>query len=401
MRVAVISNFFPPDFVGGAEIYAYRVAKELAKMGIDVSVVTSTKGKREVLELDGMKVYRVTKPLPLQRITGNLFGYNFNPSSYHIKTTLNEINPDIIHIHNINSTIMFYPLVRFLNSRVLVHVHDHWPICYAGTLYNMKMSKYCDDDCINCAFRPGFRIAGNINLRFREKLIAQFEKKVDLFITPSNYLREKLIEKGFLKGDKIMHIPLGLDLGEFTPGLGTQNGSNILFVGRLASYKNPSLIIRILPKILKSMDCKYQIVGKGPEKQKLKDLSIKLGVENHVEMYEGLKTPELVEKIRSANVLVVPSVWHENSPVVIYEALACGTPPIVSNLGGPKELIDEGKSGFAIDPLNEDGWTKAILSFLGNRQLMQSMRIEARKKAEQEYDIRKNAERILNVYEGL
>jgi glycosyltransferase involved in cell wall biosynthesis len=400
MKVAVISNFFPPDFVGGAEIYAYRLGSELAKMGVDVNVITSTKGRKQVEEYDGMRVHRITRMLPFSRFTGNFVGYNFNPYSYSVKKALDEIKPDVIHMHNIHTTFMLYPLTRFLKGPAVMHVHDHWPICYVGTLYNTRKNEFCDEDCARCGFKPGFRLVGGVNLGFRRRLVPQFEKKVSLFITPSSYLRQRLLENGFSTEDKVIHMPLGIDLREFSPGSGDErNECNIIFIGRLAPYKNPTLVVRILPELLKHVNCNYQVVGKGPDKERVRELARELGVDDHVELHGGLDFKSLSEKVRRASVLVVPSLWHENSPVVIYEALASGTPVIVSNLGGPKELIDEGRSGFSIDPLDEKGWMDAILKIVGDSELRTRMGIEARKKAEREYNIRENAKKMLGIYE--
>jgi glycosyltransferase involved in cell wall biosynthesis len=404
MKVTVISNYFPPDFVGGAEIYAYRLTKEMVKLGVQCEIITSTKHRPEINEEEGMKVYRVTKPLPLEEITLNLFGYNFNPSALRMKKLLEKTSPDIIHIHHISSTIMLYPLVRYLKNSVIVHLHDHWPICYRGVLYNMRDNTICDENCIRCCFRPGFRPIGRINLAIRKKLIPSFESKVSCFISPSSYLRNKLIRDEFTIPEKISHVHLGIDISQFVPSRDHRNDSDfrrILFIGRLVSYKNPTFIVKLMPKLLKEVNCTYQVVGNGSEMNDIIYEAKKLGVERNIELLGKVTPNSIVKIISNADVFVLPSLCYENSPVSIYESLASGTPAIVSNRGGPKELIDEGKNGFSIDPSNEDEWFNAILKILSDENLRRKMSVEARKKAEREYDITQNAKKILDIYERL
>ena len=404
MKVTVISNYYPPDFVGGAEIYAYRLTKEMSKLGVHCNVITSTKGRRRVNDEEGMRVYRVTKPLPLDRITLNLFGYNFNPSASRIKKILEKTTPDIIHIHHISGTIMLYPLIRYLKNPVIVHLHDHWPICYRGVLYNMREKKTCDGDCYRCCFRPGLRSIGRINLDIRKKLIPSFENKVSCFISPSSYLRSKLIGEEFTDPQKIFHVPLGIDVTQFNPSKTQGNydeSRKILLIGRLVYYKNPALIVKLMPKLLKKVKCSYQVVGSGPEINNIMYQAKKLGVERNVELLGKVTPQSIINIISNADVLVLPSLCYENSPATIYESLACGTPAIVSNRGGPKELIDEGINGFSIDPIDEDRWFEVILKILTDENLRKKMSIEARRKAEREYDIKVNAKKIFNIYNRL
>lgn len=407
MKVAIISNFFPPDFVGGAEIYAYRLARELVKNNIEVHVITSTTGNEIIEKLDGMTVHRLTKRPPFSKtfgkITSKIYGYNFNPYSYRIKSVLQKIDPDIIHLHNISATIMLYPLINYLNVPTVAHIHDHWPICYKGTLYDQKKLEFCMGHCVKCAFPFGLRTIGFLNLMIRNKLLNKFEKRVDCFITPSYYLKKTLVDLGYTKEEKIMHIPLGIDTHEFKIGSTEKNYNipTILFVGRVEKYKNPSLIVKILPRILTQVECMYKIIGDGDELKSIEIISNKSGIANNVKMLGKLSPDQVVFEMQRADVTVIPSILNENSPVVIYESLASGTPVIVTNRGGAKELVEDGATGYVIDPDDEDKWVKNIVRVLSDEKLRKTMSLNARKKAEREFDIQNQVKKVIDVYESI
>jgi len=403
MKITIISNYFPPNILGGAEQYAYRLGKELVQQGVEVNVITSRESEKRFEKLDGMTIYRVLRSPPLIRISGKILGYNFNPYSYKIKSILKKTNPDAIHIHNINTTVMLYPLLKYLNIPTIMHVHDHWPICYRGTLYNPKGNKACNGDCIECAFPFGFRTIGYINLAIRERLVKNFEKKVACFITPSQYLKNKLIDSKFSKENKIKYMPLGININEFNKGISKIRNHipTILFIGRIVAYKNPSLIIKILPKILKNIECRYIIIGRGPELDLIKNTIKEHNVVKYVDIMGSVSDEKLQLNLQEADLVVLPSIWNENSPVVIYESFSSGTPVIATSQGGAKELIDEGLNGFIIDPLNEDEWVEKIVRLLTDKDLRDKMGMNARKKAEKEFDIKDNAKKILEVYKSV
>src|SRR6266540_686773 len=103
MKVAMVSNFFPPEAKGGAELYAGDLATELASRGLTVDVITSTR-LRERTERRGnltVRFFRCAPPLP--RLTSDVLGYNFNPWAHRLSRSLASGRYDLVHIHNINS----------------------------------------------------------------------------------------------------------------------------------------------------------------------------------------------------------------------------------------------------------------------------------------------------------
>jgi glycosyltransferase involved in cell wall biosynthesis len=143
-----------------------------------------------------------------------------------------------------------------------------------------------------------------------------------------------------------------------------------LYVGALSKYKNVEILIRAL-KILasKRKDIELIIIGDGPEKQRLMDLALRLGVDNKITLKHGLSSDELLQEYAAASAVVLLSTLESFSRVA-HEAIAVGTPLIVYNYGPLSALVSEGLAkgvnnlnpaeiANAIDEVLSTEWKKA------------------------------------------
>jgi len=105
--------------------------------------------------------------------------------------------------------------------------------------------------------------------------------------------------------------------------------------------------------------------------------------------------------LAGAMFVVVPSVWPENSPFVIYQSFAAGKPVIGSRVGGIPDLIDDGKNGLLFEPQDVRGLADKIEFLASQPDLAAEMGRGAREKAEREYDPQVHYERMTTVYEGV
>ncbi len=112
---------------------------------------------------------------------------------------------------------------------------------------------------------------------------------------------------------------------------------------------------------------------------------------------QNRQIPNIYGKI---DVLVVPSIWPENSPVTISEAMASGVPVIAFNLGGISELVEEGETGFLVPPKDTRALAERIERFLRHPELQPEMGAKAVAKIQQ-YDLRKQVDRVLSLYEEI
>ena len=119
-------------------------------------------------------------------------------------------------------------------------------------------------------------------------------------------------------------------------------GAGVIFAGRLSSEKGVDTLINALAELGGGVE--LSVVGEGPERGVLEGLSAS-AAPGRVKFHGRVAATELHEMIRRASVVVVPSRWYENQPMVILEAFACARPVIGSELGGIPELIVEMRPG--------------------------------------------------------
>lgn len=396
MKVSVVTNFFPPEAHGGAEIFAYDLSLEMAQQGFQIEVFTSTsmKPKEEVSRNLVVRRFRSIPPFPV--LTNDLLGYNYNPWARSLARALTSSKADVVHVHNIHTAIMLAPLLRAIRCPVVCHIHDHWPVCYRGTLFDPSSGSACHRLQPSCCFSPGHRLVGHLNLRIRERLVSQFESTVSTFIVPSNYLRDVLAARGFAYPDRLRVIALGIDLRRI-PANGAPRPQLATFAGRLTSYKNPRFIFSLAARMNGPSDPTFQLIGTGPEEaelgRELRDKRL-----SRIAMLGAQPHSTTIHQIARSRALIIPSSIPENSPLVAYEALGCGTPVFCSPLGGTKELVERSTTGAAIALEDQNEWVQTLRTALQD-DLFTRASVRAQDFARRELDIRNSGKAIARVYD--
>ena len=202
-------------------------------------------------------------------------------------------------------------------------------------------------------------------------------------------------------GAKVHLVPHGVDLDGFGPRSFPDVGPlQLLAIGRLVEKKGFHILITAAARLR----CSFQlnIVGEGPEEERLKDLVRCHGLESNVRLC-GAKTHEdLPEAYARAHVLIVPSIVdrtgdRDGLPNVVLEAMACGRPVIASNVGAIASAVVDGETGLLTESGNPESLATAI-NLLGQQHArLQQLGIRARERVQREYDLRICAERFHNL----
>jgi glycosyltransferase involved in cell wall biosynthesis len=174
-------------------------------------------------------------------------------------------------------------------------------------------------------------------------------RDVDRFIAPSRYLADRFVANG-LPPDRMRVVPNGIDLGRYGARGQRDDAATftIGYVGQLVEHKGVDILLRAMRRL--AGGTRLIVVGDGAHAGHLKDLCRELGLEGRV-TFAGLVDNRQIAKIHGqVDLVVVPSVWPENSPVVITEAMASGIPVVASDIGGIPELVDDGVTGFLVPP---------------------------------------------------
>ncbi|OGX15230.1 MAG: hypothetical protein A2166_00375 [Omnitrophica WOR_2 bacterium RBG_13_41_10] len=227
----------------------------------------------------------------------------------------------------------------------------------------------------------------------------------DYVVFESNYERDRLIKRG-LCVNKTSVLYTGIDLEKFIPAekysayassYGLDNGHIVVgTIARLFPEKDIATLIRSMAIIKRKTDkVKLLIAGDGILKQNLKYMARRLGLENQV-IFAG--TQQDTEKFISLfDIFVLPSV-RESFSLATREAMAMGKPIIMTEIGGAKEMIEDGKSGILVPARNPKELAERIKQLIFNSELRQSMGNQARLRAELLFDNKKWLKQTEEIY---
>jgi glycosyltransferase involved in cell wall biosynthesis len=159
--------------------------------------------------------------------------------------------------------------------------------------------------------------------------------------------REKLF---FVPGEN--GIDPALFNGRVRPGASCDGKLRLIFVGRLIPLKACDLALRAAAELLRAGAAHFTVVGDGPERESLLQLTKSLGIDNAVTFTGWLTSSDTLAQLQQADVLVFPSL-REFGGAVIFEALALGAVPVVADFGGPGDIVTP-QVGYKIALMNED-----------------------------------------------
>jgi phosphatidyl-myo-inositol dimannoside synthase len=194
----------------------------------------------------------------------------------------------------------------------------------------------------------------------------------------SNYTRRAVLEEGRGNERAVVTVNNGVNPGIFRkmavrPDAAAKyrpHGERLLLtVTRLYPYKGVDKVLESLPAISQAVPgVKYLIVGAGPDRPRLEALAVRLGVQNQVSFLGTLPLSEIVELYNVADLFLMLSREElpdvEGFGLVFLEAAACGLPSVGGRSGGIPDAMDEGRSGWLVDPSNTHEIAATIIDLL-------------------------------------
>jgi glycosyltransferase involved in cell wall biosynthesis len=407
VKICLVSNLYPPLAQGGAEIYVGRLARALATEH-EVVVVTSEPGfhlapRREVTA-EGIVVYRLA-PLNVGHLTR--LPHHLLPQAafraidfYHpqVAGTVSEIirreRPDVIHLHNWVGLSLAAVLASVPSGSphipVAMTLHDYGLLCaYASILHP-----------------DGHTCAPDLPCRILADLDRRLVNRVGLVISPSNYLLDQHLRRGFFRRATRQILPYGLEGNPPLPGSpargegdlarGLKGTFDILYLGRVQFYKGTEVLIRAFRRTTDPA-LRLHVAGAGPSIDTCKALA--LG-DDRIRFY-GFVAGELHRSlIENADCMILPSLWPDNYPVSIQEAFQSGPVVIASRIGGIPEMIRDGVNGLLVEPGDEGAIAAAIERLRSSPELLATLRASARETARL-YDMRFHIAHLVDAYQRL
>ncbi|HCX21724.1 MAG: hypothetical protein CMB80_14185 [Flammeovirgaceae bacterium] len=184
-------------------------------------------------------------------------------------------------------------------------------------------------------------------------------KSADLVLSVSHALKKRLLSFGIESG----FTPNYIDDQLFTTVQNDLGIDGAIAVGRLEDQKNYELMLEAMASVQKKIGLKFTVIGSGSQQRKLKRRAQQLGVE--VE-WKGEQSREVIaQELRSSSIFLNTSK-HENQPVAILEALACGLPVVTTNWNGAEEMVSN-QVGKVVESWQADDFSDAILDQLESK----------------------------------
>ena len=274
-------------------------------------------------------------------------------------------------------------------------LHDYWGICFKNTLLknNGNICKQGGLVCLDCREMLAGRLPLPSPVRNAHILLAL--RQVDRLITPSRYVAAQYAANG-VPSDKITVIQNGIDLENFAPGQRGTAGLTLGFIGHLGKHKGLDVLLHAL-SLMDASNVRLLVVGTGEDAERLQTFCHERGLDPYVTFYGHVENRRIATIYQQIDVLVVPSVWPENSPVTITEAMASSIPVIASDVGGIGELVEDGVTGYLIPLRDSLAIAERIGRFLARPELLRTMGERALAKI-QAYPMQQQVERIVDVY---
>jgi len=266
-----------------------------------------------------------------------------------VERRVGSFGPDVIHIHNIYPAIG--PAIHLAAERfgipVVQTIHNLRLRCPNGLMFTEgQLCRRCEagnyaNAVIHSCFPTRSQATAYAGALWIHRFVMRLERKVTAFISPSNFMRDRLLAWG-IPARRIWTIR------NFVTSIAARTSSSGeygMFVGRLAREKG---IDTLLQALALAGDPPFRIIGEGPTASELATLSVRLRLKNVV--FTGrLTAPAVADLLARSRYLVMPSVCEENAPMAVLESMAAGCPILVSRRGGLTELVQDG-SGLTFEP---------------------------------------------------
>ncbi len=375
MRIVLAVHKFPPASIGGTEIYTRNLARELSRQGHKVFVFyRNNKANEEAPDLvqeerDGFRAYRFSRSLdvsetsPLAQFLDTFFNRDIERA---FERFLDEVNPEIVHFQHLMS--LSYRLIALAKQRgipAVLTLHDYWFICAnsqliwpdaqvcAGKALGLNCARCVLSARMNSFLMQFLRPAVAPLIRIRDVLVRRAALKADCLIAPSHFLIEQYTKAGF-PAEKFTYLENGIDverIQRYTRQPSTDDKLRFTYLGSLAWQKG----VHVLVKAFRDIPVDKTVLRIYGDPTVFPDYAAHLKeiANTHNTFFEGSVPNEEVGRVLAeTDVVVVPSLWYENSPVVIQEAFAAGVPVIASRIGALPEKVGDGRLLFPVRDVN-------------------------------------------------
>ena len=374
MKILMVNKFLYPN--GGSETYIFELGKQLIHMGHEVQYFGMEHEKRIVS--NNARSYTSNMDFHTGKLQKLMYPFKIIYSSEarkKIRLVLEDFNPDIVHLNNINFQItpsILYEIRDFEKKtgkkiKIVFTAHDYQWVCPNHMMSIPATGENCDrclkGSYVNCA---KYKCIHGSTVK---SVLGSFESwyyhrrktygLVDVIICPSEFMAKQLATDPVLK-DKLIVMHNFLTAQQ--TGAEVAKEDYVLYFGRYSKEKGIETLLRVCEKL---PNIPFVFAGSGPLEEEVN----KVGNIRNKGFQTGKELEDLIAKARFS---VYPSEWYENCPFSVMESQMYGTPVIGADIGGIPELIDRGVTGELFESGNMESLKEKIISLWNDKERQKS-----------------------------
>lgn len=389
MRILYVVHQFVPRHIAGTELYTDTLARAMTARGHEVAIFSTEayhgvphstmQGKTH----NGLRVFEAVHNNSFSDFENS---YIDPEKEAQFRDVLRSYGPDVVHFQHLHQhSIRNISIAKDLGLPVAYTLHEFWLLCVHHGWLAKPGYELCSgpnaEECARCAMtcmpRPragdAFEDWRSAWLE-RERVLRAELDRVDLFVSPSRFLRERFLDAGWIPPERIEFSDNGMPAhARAGPARTASDSLRVGFVGTVAEWKGVHVLIDAV-NALEGEAIQLDIHG---ELAYFPEYVARLRSEaQHPEIrFHGrFENREVAKVLSEIDVLVVPSLWYENSPLTIHEAFLAGVPVLASDIGGMAEFVEHERNGLHFEVGNARSLEASLRRLLADTTLLDQLR---------------------------
>ena len=429
MKILLATNVFLPEFSGGTETLVHGIALALKRRGHAVVVLTGYPPTVDVeagdrfdeYQIDTIRVVRYKGGRALPSREANTMRLQYVDRSFEIglRRLMNEFAPDVVHFHHLQRlSVTAIDVCRERGTPAFLTATDYWCVCPTLNLL-LNDGRICDGptrDAANClkhmaAVRPTASwatralsymptgvvgvgmawlksaqasFAGQVGyaqaLAQRGEAIANRLLMLDRIFVPAKFM-QTVMENNRLRGGRFRVLPYGLRTQGYNRRIRRVAGGVLVlgFIGSWLPHKGLHVLLDAMKRLPGTSRVKLKVYGSAPEKGTpyALDLQMMASGDSRIEFCGTFENRHIADVLDGIDALVIPSLWHENMPLVSLSAQAAGCPIVASDVGGIGDVVQDGKNGLLFARGSSPELAELILRLLADDELLARLSSQA------------------------
>lgn len=419
MRIVQVVQGLPPESLGGTETYVAHLSRALAHRGHEVAVFSRIADSArpeytvDAVTRDGFTVTRINNTFG--HLDSFAQSYVNSEVAWRFSAFLDACSPDVVHFHHLMylSTTCIREAAR-RRIPVVMTLHDYWLICQRGRFLKPDLSQcpgQTDEGCAGCfahllnnklapVYQP-LKSALSKRSWFRDRLrrfhgqyiaarppspqalqqihqrmahVREVCRDVSLFLAPSRFLRDQFLAFG-IPQEKIAFTECGLPPLEITATDRRQGASPLVFgyIGVVDPVKGVHLLVEAFQPLT---GAELRIYGGETDYAPYPDRGrflAQLRSSPHIRLMGRYDNREVNRILSEVDVVVAPSIWYENAPLVIREAFLARKPVITAAFGGMQERVQDEVNGLLFRQRDVEDLRGKLARFIADPDLVRRL----------------------------